>query len=350
MTRGKAIPDLAKQVKERLDRPALKRDDAPAGSDTHIISTGSTLLDLAISGGRFPRGGIPSGILVEIFGPASSGKTVMLCELAGAVQRSGGAVMFRDPEARLNNQFAKLFGFEVEQADYAQPDTVTELFEPIKKWEPKNENGGINGVFADSLAALSTELEMESGDKYGLRRAKEFSEQCRLTCRVLAQRNLLMVCSNQVRQNIDAGPFEQKYKSPGGEAIAFYSSLRLRCHSPRKIHRERKIGKGTVRRVVGVETLVEVYKSSVAQPYRTAPVSILYDYGVDDIRANLEFVKQALGATSYRVGEQSLGDALDRAIGKVEEGNLEADLKQQTIELWHEIEEKFKVERAGKRR
>ena len=88
---------------------------------------------------------------------------------------------------------------------------VNELFEPVCKWEPKTGNGAINGVFADSLAALSTELELADGDKYGMRRAKEFSEECRKVCRAATQRNLLMVCSNQVRTNLDTNPWAEKY-------------------------------------------------------------------------------------------------------------------------------------------
>jgi len=76
---------------------------------------------------------------------------------------------------------------------------------------------------------------MEDKDGMGMRRAKEFSEECRKTCRVIADKNFLMVCSNQVRQNADAGPFGQKYRTPGGEAIGFYASLRLRCSGGQKI-------------------------------------------------------------------------------------------------------------------
>jgi RecA/RadA recombinase len=93
-----------------------------------VISTGSTLLDLAISGGRIRGGGLPGGILVEVFGPSGSGKTVLLSEIAGAVQRQGGSIMFKDPEARLNPQFAKLFGLELKEGDYSNPDTVNEVF------------------------------------------------------------------------------------------------------------------------------------------------------------------------------------------------------------------------------
>jgi len=338
---------LAAQVGARLKRgtPAKNGYD---GSQ-QVVSTGSTLLDLAVSGGRFEQGGIPGGILVEIFGPASSGKTVLLCEIAGAVQRQGGEVMFRDPEARLNKQFAALNGFEVENALYDMPGTVGEMFAPVRKWEPKSDKV-INAVFADSLAALSTQMELDDGDKYGMRRAKEFSEECRKVCRVLTQRNILMVCSNQVRQNLDAGLYGEKYKSPGGEAIGFYSSLRLRCHSPRKIQVEKDVGSGKQKRVVGVETSIDVYKSSVWEPFRQATVNIVYGYGVDDVRGNLEFVKKTTGSTVYVVGDVRVGVSLERAVARVEEQNLESDLKRQTIQLWREVEEKFRVHRSAKRR
>lgn len=347
MERRAPIP-LAEQVKTRVERSPREKPVLD-GSD-QVISTGSTLLDLAISGSRFEKGGIPGGIMVEIFGPSGAGKTVLLCEMAGAVQRQGGEVMFSDPEGRLNAQFAQLFDFKVENAKYDMANTVTELFEPIRKWEPKFE--GINAVFADSLAALSTNLELneKDGDKYGMRRAKEFSEECRKVCRVLPQRNILLVCSNQVRQNPDAGLYGEKFKSPGGEAIGFYASLRLRCSNARKIYRERSVGKGTEKRVVGVETTIRVHKSSVDRPFREAEVSIIYDYGVDDVRANLEYIKAGTGATTYLIGVERMGVSLDRAIRTVEDGGLESRLKAQVIELWRETEAKFKVERVVKRR
>ena len=80
----------------KLIRKEKKKYD---GNDEVMISTGSTLLDLAISGGRKRGGGLPGGILVEIFGPSGCGKTVLLCEIAGGVQRQKGKIMFRDPEA-----------------------------------------------------------------------------------------------------------------------------------------------------------------------------------------------------------------------------------------------------------
>lgn len=310
------------------------------------ISTGSTLLDLAISGGRFQEGGIPPGILVEIFGPSGTGKTVLLVQLAANVQRAGGAVMFHDPEARLNKQFATLFGFDPNKIEYTIPNTVPEVFGSVRKWVDQQDDNKLYGVFADSLAALSTDMEMsEDGDKMGMRRAKEFSEELRKTCRIITQKNVLMVASNQVRQNPEAGLFGQRYKSPGGEAIGFYASLRLRTFNARKIKVRKTIHGKEHERVSGIWTEVEVYKSSVWKPYRTAEVCILYDYGIDDIRANLQYIKTVTGDKIYRLGDQKLGNSIERAIKEVEEHGLERELKERVIDLWNEVEKAFEQPR-----
>jgi len=339
---------LSAQVKAHADKKAGKQLEYD-GNVSSMISTGSTLLDLAISGGRVHGGGIPAGILVEIFGPAGCGKTVLLCEIAGAIQRANGQVMFHDPEARLNKQFAQIFDFNVSSIVYSTPNTVTEIFKTIRNWEPPE---GLHGVFADSLAALSTTMEMESkdGDKMGMRRAKEFSEELRKTCRIISNENLLMVCSNQVRVNIDAGPWGQKYTTPGGEAIGFYSSLRLRAQKPQKIKETVTVAGKKVTHVIGVETEFEVFKSSVWKPYRTAPVIIIFDYGIDDVRANLQFIKDYTNNTNYQVGDRVLSNSMKKAITIVEEEGLVQQLKEEVISLWMKIEAQFSSERAPKKR
>lgn len=313
---------LSDQVKANAAKEPEQQKEYE-GNDV-FVSTGSTLLDLAISGGRVHGGGIPGGILVEIFGPASAGKTVLLCEIAGAIQRGNGDIQFKDPEARLNKQFASMFDLDIEQVEYDTPNTVPEVFSSVRDWEPRTKSP-MHGIFADSLAALSTSLEMDNdeGDKMGMRRAKEFSEELRRTCRILTEKGYLMVCSNQVRENTNAGPYGQKYKSPGGESIGFYSSLRLRCSNPQKIKKEKTVAGKKAQRVIGVETEIEVHKSSVWKPYRKAPIYILYDYGIDDVQGNLQFIKQYTKATTYQVRGEKAGQSMEDAIAYVEENNLE---------------------------
>jgi recombination protein RecA len=114
-------------------------------------------------------------------------------------------------------------------------------------------------------------MNKEEGDKMGMRRAKEFSEELRKTARIITQKNYLIVCSNQVRVNVDAGPYGQKYTTPGGEAIGYYASLRLRFYKPEKIKKEILVAGKKNTRIIGVETQVEVFKSSIWKPYHIAP-------------------------------------------------------------------------------
>lgn len=348
MKRTKGNKPLSEQIKEKVGKTTIVNKED--GNFEQCISTGSTLLDLAISGGRIRGGGLPGGILVEIFGPSGSGKTVLLSEIAGTVQRQGGEVMFHDPEARLNTQFAKLFGLTLNEKDHHKPDKVPEVFKAVRAWAPENDKV-IHGIFADSLAALSTQLEMEEedGDKMGMRRAKEFSEELRKTCRILAQKNYLMVCSNQIRQNMDAGQYGQKFLAPGGKAMEFYSSLRLRTSIEKKHKLERTFAGKKVERVVGVRAMVEVVKSSIWKPFHTAPVTIIFDYGIDDVRENLQFIKDFSKYNVYTLGGETLDKERDKAIQIVEEDHLEQQLREETIALWEEIEGKFKQERKPKR-
>ena len=350
MERTKKVETLSSQMKRRVVGVPKLKSEYDGEFTGNNISTGSTLLDLAISGGRVWGGGLPGGVLVEIFGPSGSGKTVLLSEIAGDVQRKGGEVMFKDPEARLNKQFAQIFDLDTTKMAYSTPNTVPEVFQAVRDWEVKNDSI-INGIFADSLAALSTDMEMENkeGDKMGMRRAKEFSEELRKTCRILKESNYLMVCSNQIRENLDAGPYGLKYKSPGGEAIGFYASCRLRTLKPEKIKVRKKTQGKEVSRVIGVNVEVEVFKNSIWKPHRTAPVTIIFDYGIDDIRQNLQFLKDHTKATVYCIGPDRLSNSMEEAINIVEEDNIQERLRQEVILLWNDIERKFDSQRKPKR-
>jgi recombination protein RecA len=330
---------LSSQIKRKVNKEVEKENE---GDFSNMISTGSTLLDLAISGKRIRGGGLPGGILVEAFGPSQSGKTALLSEIAGEIERKEGENQFNDPEARLDEEFARLFGMHLNPKNYFRPDTVTELFKNTSSWEPKNLKV-INGIFGDSLAALSTDMEMgnEDGDKMGMRRAKELSEGLRKFCRTIKNKNYLMVCSNQIRINTDGNKYSPKYTTPGGEAVKFYASVRLRFNNPTKIKEEIIFRGKKVERTIGIETEIEVVKT-VDTPYRTAPLIILYGYGIDDIRANLQYIKKYTGSTIYCVNDQKLSQSLDEAVKTIENSPYAVkELKDQVIDLWELIDSKF---------
>ena len=105
------------------------------------------------------------------------------------------------------------------------------------------------------------------------RSAKEFSEELRKTARILSKNNYLLVASNQVRINTDG--FGAKYVSPGGEAIGYYSSVRLRILPLEKIKKKVKINGKEIIQIIGVTSRVFVFKNSVWSPFHEADLTII---------------------------------------------------------------------------
>jgi len=243
-----------------------------------------------------------------------------------------------------------LFGLNIDKVNYKRPDTIPEVFTGVREWKPPMKKGIIHGSFTDSSAALSTDMEMEDNDAYGMRRAKEFSEELRKTCRIITEKNYLVVCSNQIRDVVGATQYQEKTKTPGGRGWEFYPSLRLRLSTLKKYKTTLEFGnKKEISKIMGVRTLVEVYKSSIWKPFNTAPITILFDYGIDDIRENLQFIKDFTKNTIYTCCGAPLDKSMEVSIAAVEDNKLEESLKEEVIELWEEIESKFKTERKPKR-
>lgn len=329
---------FGKDIEEGIENPKLRKKEKFDFANT--VSTGSTVLDLNISGGRRKWGGIPSGMIMEAYGPEGSGKTALLAEICASAQARGGEAKFADPESRLDQEYAKIYNMALPKDDYYMPDTVEEMFGIVRDWTPANTEV-VNVMGTDSIAALSTELELEKGDKMGMKRAKDFSAGFRIISRHIKKNGILMVCTNQVREG-DHGEV-----TPGGRAVRFYSSLRLRIAMIQPLVKSTKVYNKKVDKVVGIESAVYVKKSTVDAPYRECKIYIVFNYGIDDILGNLQYIKDITNDSMY--------DAIDhkyqskwQAIAHIEQNKYENKLRNKVFDLWHEVEEKFKFDRQLK--
>ena len=50
---------------------------------------------------------------------------------------------------------------------------------------------------------LDTRMELDQGDKMGQRRAKEFSQGFRIAKGHFRKHNIIAICTNQIRDNVD---------------------------------------------------------------------------------------------------------------------------------------------------
>jgi RecA/RadA recombinase len=370
---GKIKMELVKRAK--IIQQVLTKPPEPEKEEVSVetvISTGSTLLDLAISGRRRKGGGIPGGILTEIFGPSGWGKTTLLSEICASAQNQGGFALIGDVERRLNPDFIRYMGLQITDKNLRQPVTVDDLQEMILE-APESGNGQIDVVGVDGIASLISTQEMktkkvkdEEGnvheevigtkqDKRGSAKAKDLHSLCRRAKTEISKSNRLVVFTNQVQIKQEEfqsfTPQMYKEKTPGGDAIPYYASLRMRIGPAKESHitKEIKVGGKTIKKTIGVRSNVYIWKSSICAPYASADVCIVFDYGVDDIRSNLEYIREMSGYKNYWAVDREC-QSIDSAIQNIEEQSFQQQLKDATISMWEEIETKFKFNRQPKQR
>jgi len=268
---------------------------------THFLSTGCTILDLAITDDL--PGGFPGGRITHIYGLESAAKTIFATEPLGSAQRQGGKAFFEDAEHTLDFDRLELFGVDC-GADpledkknwcYGTPNSIEELFDvEIQSAIDDCDNKKPNAMAVDSLSALSSEKELEAkltDASYGTSRAKKMSEAFRKFLRSLSEANLALIFVDQSRQGLD--PYGPKEVVSGGLALKFYSSVRIHMAVEKRIY-EREKGP-----VVGVWFKFEVVKNKVGPPLRAGRVAVIFNYGVDDIRTNIEFLKTTGEGTEF---------------------------------------------------
>jgi hypothetical protein len=78
-------------------------------------------------------------------------------------------------------------------------------------------------------------------------------------------------------------------------------------------------------------------------------VTILFDYGIDDIRECLQYIKDHTTFTTYTIGGENLSNDMEKAIKIIERDGLENQLREETIDLWAVVESNFELERKPKR-
>src|SRR5688500_16470098 len=110
----KAVGDILK----RYGDGSIMRLGEAHSMVVDAVPTGSLSLDIALG-----VGGIPRGLITEIYGPESSGKTTLCQHIVAEAQKLGGTAAFIDMEHALDPAYAAKCGVDIENLLVSQPDT-----------------------------------------------------------------------------------------------------------------------------------------------------------------------------------------------------------------------------------
>jgi recombination protein RecA len=299
---GQVQDDLASVLADNLNKKFKSSNykvayflegDTDAPSEVNEwISTGSTMLDLAIS--NRPNGGLPVGRIIEITGLEASGKSLLAAHALADTQKKGGLAVYIDTENAISREFLEAIGVNLKDMLYVPLETIEDIFDAmdsIVESVRKNSKSRIVTIVVDSVAGASTKQEMAADyDKDGWATSKAIilSKAMRKITNFVGRERICLIFTNQLRTRLGVS-FGDQWTTSGGKAIAFHSSVRLRLKSVGQIKLAKSADKPEA--VVGITTRAQVVKNRMGPPLRTVDYDIYFDSGIDDYGSWLTMMK-----------------------------------------------------------
>ena len=285
---GVLADSLNKKFKDYKVAYFLDGTDNTPTDVKEFVSTGSTMLDLAIS--NRPNGGIAVGRITELNGLESSGKSLIGAHLLAETQKKGGVAVYIDTETAVSEDFLGVIGVDINKMLYLHLETVEDIFEAIEEIVTKvreSDKDRLVTILVDSLAAATTKVELNADydkDGWATSKAIVISKAMRKITQMIGRQRIALVFTNQLRQKLGV-MFGDPWTTSGGKALPFHSSTRIRLKNKGQI-------KDSKKNVIGMTILAQVIKNRLGPPLRKAEFPLYFESGIDDEGSWLQVLKE----------------------------------------------------------
>lgn len=250
---GKSPKEVAKKYNLRMASDIEQMEFVPTG-----------LGDLDKLTGGFPRSRI-----TELYGLQGVGKTTLTLMSIAAATKAGMKTLFIDCENGFNPVRAAELGVDTSKLAIVNNSLLEEVSD-ILMGEIKN----FDLIIIDSVAAMvpRAEVEGEAGDANVGLKARLMGQLIRKANNELASTKCALVFINQLRESMEM--FAPKFSTTGGNALRFFSSLRIELITTAK-DRIEKTKQGQKERV-GHRVTARIIKSRVSKPYTSVVFDVIY--------------------------------------------------------------------------
>lgn len=277
-------------------------------SISDVISTGHIHLDEMLTPDFYEKhkvGGVPCGYVAEFYGPNAGGKTSLCLKLAAEVTKKGGMVFWVDAEGSFMTEWAMAHGVDLSNVIIlSKPGTTGEDY--LTKLDEAVSKGLFRLAVIDSMDALVPKSLLDGDLEENARVGAKAQLMSRVLPRIVnaaKMGNCAVIFINQIRNKIGV-MYGSPETTPGGEALRFYASLRLRLQQVGS-KKDRGIMKDGEE--IGIRSEVLIKKNRFGPPYKDTIMPIYY--GADLKPHPLDMViDQAIGAKVISVRLQKHKD------------------------------------------
>ena len=231
-------------------------------------------------------GGMPKGRIVEIFGPESSGKTSLIYWLM-SLHKLG---VYIPIEGTYDEDRAVSLGVKPKQMIVYRAQYGEEALNAVMKFA----KAGVPIIAIDSVPACQPKedidkIEKDAGNEARIGGvARLFSKTLPTIVHICEETGTTLILVNQVRDKMNAMLVGEKEDTPGGRAIKFYSSVRIKVARRAWIEIPNKNpAVSSDSEKVGIIMKAKISKSKVSNPFGEAELPFFFDRGFvsyDDIK------------------------------------------------------------------
>lgn len=186
-------------------------------------------------------GGIPRGVITEIFGDESIGKSSLCLQIVAAAQKQGLRCLWVDVERSFIGEYATLLGVDTTKLGIIREHFAEDAIDTL---EDAADRGEWDLIVFDSIGAILPRALAEKGadgKTIGLQ-SKLISDFCKRIIPIIATRDIAVVAINHSFLDIMSG----RLLTSGGKKLRYYKSLSLRLKQKQGVSvksGDRKVGK-----------------------------------------------------------------------------------------------------------
>lgn len=276
----KEIQSICREMEKKSGKGSIFLNGKNVGLSIPRWSTAIEDLDSLVGGG------FPKGRIIEIYGAESSGKTSLIYWLM-SLHKLG---VYIPIEGTYDEERAISLGVKPKQMIVYRAEYGEEALNAVVRFA----KAGVPIIAIDSVPACQPKEDADKFEKGAENEARIggvarlFSKMLPTIQRICEQSGTTLILVNQVRDKMNAMLFGEKEDTPGGRAIKFYSSIRIKVARRAWIEIPNKNpAVSSNNEKVGLIMKAKVTKSKVSNPFGEAELPFFFDRGFvsfDDVK------------------------------------------------------------------